>query len=211
MITDPALQWSITVLFTVTGLYSLIRIAIAGSSIDRTSNILHVLMSASMLSMPWSWGMTVPMSWQMIVFGLAALWYLALAVLKPTAEAGPGDGHHGSRGLLLYHAFMMAAMVWMAFAMERAMAGMHGGAEMPGMEMPEMGLSTLPIDSGTAAWASAVSITLAVLFTGAALWLAARWIAQIVRGGWAKHWLLVVDPAFSALMAAGMALYFFVS
>lgn len=208
MITEPVLQWSITVLFAVTGLYSLFRIAIAHSGIDRSSNILHLLMSVSMLSMPWSWGMAVPMYWQMAVFGLAALWYLALSVLKPTAEAGPGDGHHSSRGLLLYHAFMMASMVWMAFVMDRAMAGMSGGAEMPGMDMPGMDMSGMSVDSSWTAWTSAVSITLAVVFIMAALWLASRSAVQIARGAWARQRLLIVDPAFSALMAAGMALYF---
>lgn len=209
MITEPGLQWSITVLFAITGLYGLFRIAIARSGVDRVSNILHVLMSVSMLSMPWSWGMVVPMPWQMAVFGLAALWYLALAVLNPTAEAGPGDGHHSSRGLLFYHAFMMAAMVWMAFAMDRAMSAMHGGAEMAGMDMTEMGGLDMVGDSSWDAWASAVSITLAVLFTVAALFLVGRAIARIVRPAGARQWLLVVDPVFSALMAAGMALYFF--
>ncbi|MEJ2579706.1 MAG: DUF5134 domain-containing protein [Kineosporiaceae bacterium] len=147
MIDNDLVQWTLTVAFTATGLYSLARAVSAGNRDLRIGYAAHALMSAAMVLMAWSWWDRLPVTVYIAVFALATLWYAQLAVRSPAA-AGDRDaaGHHDGPGLLWYHAGMMAAMVWMAVVMAR-MAGsggdMTGSATAPapagGMDAATMG------------------------------------------------------------------------
>ncbi|TDS80484.1 DUF5134 domain-containing protein [Amnibacterium kyonggiense] len=169
---------------------------------DRISNLLHLLMSAAMAVMPYSWA--APALPQVVVFSAGAFWYAGAALFRPAADAGLGVGHgaHGRVAGLWYHAGMLLAMVWMAVAMIPASAGddAAGMAGMSGMgHAHAAGAGGL---TGDAPWALAISIALGALFAGAAVWLAGLLIREAAG---AAHRLEIADLTASTLMAAGMS------
>lgn len=168
MIDSPTLSWILTAVFAATGLWSLIRCvrSLAGAPVpgitDRVSCATCAVMSASMISMCWSWGMNVPAWPQMVVFALATVWFVALA------------GSPGLRSRLrqpvsgrlphIHNALMMAAVVWMIIAMPASMA-LGDGAP------PTMAATMIDLPVGTTGLAM-VSALLAAYFLLAALpWL----------------------------------------
>lgn len=148
----PLLAWSLTAVFTATGLWFLLRAAKGTSlvpggagyrevgtggagadeagAIDRVCSFAHALMSASMIAMAWQWGMSVPAWPQVLVFAVATAWFLWLTVRPlPRSSSGSGTHAHGSGPLAhLHHAVMMACMVWMLGPMAVMSAGPSGHA-----------------------------------------------------------------------------------
>lgn len=207
MVMNPALQWLLTFLFAVTGLYWVIRVFVGFSLVDRVNNFLHVTMGVVMLAMPWEWGMRIPTGLQMAIFGLAALWYAYFAFSRPDVDAGPLEAHHRGAVFLWYHAVMMGAMVWMAVRMPAVMGATGSGG--PGaMDMSGSGAAgswDMVLISTTEPWAAGVSTALAGLFVLASfaflMLLFPRRPAPGRGGGW-----LLTDLLASVLMAAGMSI-----
>jgi hypothetical protein len=195
----------ISVLFAVTGVGYLVRAVVGGSDgVGRVSDLLHVLMSVAMLSMPWGWGMVFPTTLQELVFGLATLFYVVLAV-RPTGSVDGHTSHHAGRGSLVFHALMMAAMVLMAVQMSGSMSA-GASMSMPGMDMSSG--SGSGVDTSGAAW-TVLGWVLVVFFATAAL----RYLMVLVRpigrgvrsigvGG------VRVNAALLLLMSVGTAIAF---
>ncbi len=203
----PTGDWLVSILFAATGIYYLVRVVIAISWIDRINNLTHVLMSIVMISMPWGWYSVFPASAQIVVFTLAALWYVFLALFRPGSEAALLAGHHSSSARLLwYHAFMMATMAWMAVAMSPSG---------PSMNMDTHGTTSMSMGSdgmtmtGSAPWAIVVSIVLGVVFAIAAAWFIVHLVIHAGRRASGPHPVLaILDVAAGAVMPSGMAVAF---
>jgi hypothetical protein len=182
-----------TIVFAVTGLYSLVRFAalVSGASADgdRVAELAHLLMSIAMIAMTWAYSGgpdTASGVVQIVVFGLIGVWFL-IRFARPGRCRGYGHGRRESA----YHLVMAGAMVWMVAAMpvlmsgvgmasmsagggahgdHGSMAGMEGMAGMSGANGPG-GLAAGGPMSGTPAWAVVVTLALIVLLVGAmALW-----------------------------------------
>lgn len=190
MITEFGLRWVLTVVFAGTALYSLFALVSSptrtGSRalprpVARVGYSLHVVMSVAMIAMAWPWGMSIPLVPQIIVFALAAGWFLVVAVVR---WRRPG-GEHDSRAALIAHAAMMGAMVWMLAVMPITMTT-GSGATGCSAHHAEMGHCTLPAESPSAqsipadsveslplaVWMAGIGI--AVGFTIAGLWWGAK-------------------------------------
>jgi hypothetical protein len=198
----------ISAVFALTGAGYLVRAVLGGASgIGRVSDLLHVLMSVAMLSMPWGWGMVFPTTLQEIVFGLATAFYVVLAISGPSGlgDAAPtAHAHHAGRGSLVFHAVMMAAMVLMAVQMSGSMTG--ASMSMPGMVMGSGAGGG--VDTSGTAW-TVLGWALAVFFGLAAL----RYLVALVRPVRAGERVLGAgavrtNAALLLLMSAGMAVAF---
>ncbi len=196
------------IVFSTLGIWFAGRVVTGRDVPDRVSNLLHLLMSGTMVAMPWSWA--VPALPQVVVFSAGAFWYAGVALFRPSSDAlvGAWHGAHGRVAGLRYHAGMMLAMVWMAVAMipaTAATANMNGVGGMAGMT--HASVTSGSAMTGDAPWALAVSIALGTAFAGAVVWLAGLLIREAV--GPARR-LEVADLAASTLMAAGMSYVFLV-
>lgn len=194
---SPQVSVLLTVAFTVTGLgYAGFALRSGGSPVARVGDLLHLLMSAAMLAMPWPWGMQVaPPMVQMLVFGLGAVFF---SILLVAGKRVAGHGHEGGRVVLGYHVVMMAAMVVMALLMQGGGSGAM--ASMPGMDMGSSigGLTMSPA-------LTAVSWLLVAVFVAAAVWMFVR----LVSAGRSAHPVLArAEDALLLMMSAGMALAF---
>lgn len=196
---SPAVSVILTIVFAVTGTGYLLRVVRgsgSGDGIGRMSDVMHVVMSMAMLAVPWSWGMTyLPPGLQMLVFGLATAFYLALFVAGPvSAEA---TDHHAGRATLAYHVVMMGSMIVMAVMM----SGMGSGGS---MSMPGMDMSGGATDMGGAtSWTRVASVVFAVVLAAGALWQLVRLVRPAHEHSGAR-----VDAALLLVMSAGMALAF---
>ncbi|MGW3966638.1 DUF5134 domain-containing protein [Amycolatopsis sp. NPDC005003] len=154
MIEATGLRWIVTVVFVAAGAFCLYRCVRQGPATSRVGDVLHVAMCAAMVAMVWPATMGLAGLPQVALFGFAAAWF-AVATVR--------GGAHGSRWHPGYHAVMMLAMVWMVFAMPRAMVGSGAATtmDMPGMEGMAM---ALPSAGGVPADVVIVALTLAIAF-----------------------------------------------
>lgn len=183
---SSTLSWTFTVVFTLTGVYSTVRLAELTSGIDRTGNRLaelsHLVMSLAMIAMAWAWtgDPSSPTGLlQIVVFGLFGIWFLARLTVPE------GDHSRANEG---YHLVTNAAMVWMVAAMPQIMGadtsapeaaahdGSDGMAGMAGMAGRAVPASTPPSAPG---WVVAVSGVFVVLLVAGAV----LWTSRIVRPG----------------------------
>lgn len=215
MIHDPALAWTFTILFVATGLVSLVALLRSHAWSDRGSYLAHVVMSAAMAIMPWSWSMSIPALVQVVVFTIAALWYVGLAVLRPRTHAGPeASRHHSSAGFLSYHAAMMAAMAWMSVLMTLMMGGSTSGthAHVSGMDMAGMDMSPQTIIElwNQPAWVIVITVGFVALFAAATIWF----LIELVRTPRSRLVRAPLSPLVQTLlnlfMAVGMGASFLV-
>lgn len=199
----------VTVLFAIVAAWSIVRLVVAYSWIDRVSNGLHVVMAVVMILMPWSAYAKLPAVAQIVFFSAAALWYVYLALFDPHAQAGPGEGHHRGPALLWYHAGMMASMVWMAIAMTPLTTSSMPGMSMSGMDMGS-GHSGAMAMTGSAQWAVSLSWVFGILFGLAAIWFIFRLgVLAVATDDFRGHaFIQILDSAASVLMAAGMGIAF---
>ncbi|MEJ2868062.1 DUF5134 domain-containing protein [Actinomycetospora sp. OC33-EN08] len=172
---SSSLSWVFTVVFVLTGAYSLVRLAELGSEPERTGSrvveLSHLVMSIAMVAMAWGWtgGPTSPSGLlQIVVFGFFTVWFLARAVRPTHGHSLVGEG---------YHLVMNAAMLFMVAAMPQIMGmdmsagedsggGHHHGGGTEGMgAMP-----TIP----TPWWATTLTWVFVVLLVAAAAWWAVR-------------------------------------
>ncbi len=180
---SSTLSWVFTAVFTLTGVYSLVRLGELASGSDRTGSrvaeLSHLLMSIAMIAMAWAWvggPSSVSGLVLIVVFGVFVVWFLGRLVWPAAGHPRVTEG---------YHLVTNAAMVWMVAAMPEIMAadmaavGGHdqssdGMAGMPGMGgMPGTGVGgSMP--SSTPVWATVVSWVFIVLLVAAAVFWATR-------------------------------------
>ena len=187
MIEATGLRWILTALFAAAGAFCLYRCSRQGSVASRIGDVLHAAMCAAMVAMVWPATMGVAGVGQVVLFGFAAAWF-AVATVR---------GAHESRWHLGYHAVMMLAMVWMVFAMPRAMVGSGAATtmDMPGMEGMAMALPSagggVPLDVVIVALTLAIAFCLAGTVFLARLVDAARAAPPSVRtAGWGADALM---------------------
>jgi hypothetical protein len=194
---SSSLSWIFTIVFALTGIYSLVRLAELASGSDRSGSrgveLSHLVMSIAMIAMAWALtgGPDTPGGvLQLVVFGLFTVWFLARLAMPAPGSTRIGDG---------YHLVMNAAMVWMVAAMpeimgmttggsaaDGGMAGMPGMASMPGMTMPGMDMPATAVGqagSATPVWVSVVSWVFVALLVGAAVLWAVRIARPAAVGG----------------------------
>ncbi|APU16045.1 DUF5134 domain-containing protein [Actinoalloteichus fjordicus] len=186
MVDGPLLRWLFTIGFAV-ALLGFLRQLVGrpadGPSLPaRISALAHVLMCAAMVAMTWPWGMSIPLTPQLVVFSLATAWFLALTVgrLRAGREQAAGPSAH------VHHTLMAAAMVWMLAIMPAAMtapssSGGHVHA-LAALGSPAEGITTLGAVS-VAPERLGLSALVAVLTGLIGLYLilsSLRWIAGAV-------------------------------
>ncbi|QUH02688.1 DUF5134 domain-containing protein [Saccharopolyspora erythraea] len=212
MVEALLLRWILTILFTGTALWSLRRLLAPACGVaDRISSAAHLLMSALMVAMAWPWGMAIPAAPQIVLFGLAALWFAFLAGNRRRT----GDHHgHGSPVLAhVHHALMMAAMVWMVATMPLLMTG-HSPDSGHGGHHHSLGASAAgiaaagPVPAGPPGPVVAVSVLLGAAFVVTALPWTARAL-DIGRGalrptGGAAPRIVAAESTCHAAMSFGM-------
>ncbi|NKY57018.1 DUF5134 domain-containing protein [Nocardia flavorosea] len=197
MITDPVLKWAAVTAFTVTAVYWAARSATRTATISsRLTAILHVVMSLAMLTMVWSRLPQIPTVGGMTVFAGAAV--VSLALLAARRE------HHLE---YIYHAGMMATMVWMYAVMDSTLIGgtsIHTGGESAhaghGSTMAMHTTMTMQPPS----WAAYLNLAIGLAY----LAVAATWIAHSYRGPAAAESAHRHAGAMQALMATATAAMF---
>ncbi len=192
--------WLTTVWFAVLGTAALVASLRSRTWLGRLSYGIHVLMCLAMAVMPWP-ALDVPAIGSILVFSAAALWYLGLALFRPSGSAGLGAGHHGSALLLGYHAVMMAAMVWMAALGSTMPAGVAHG--MAGMDPAHTLSQAVPV--GVPGWTAAPTLALAGIFAAASLWFVVALVRLPPGVGTRRPLPPVVEVLVSLGMALGMA------
>lgn len=186
MIAATGLRWILTTLFTVTTAFSLYRAirpgpAPAESTLPARLNLaLHAVMGAAMLAMLWPWGTTLPVVPQVVLFALAAAWFLLAAVLPTgTLRVSVGGGHPRLHSTL--HAVMMGATAWMLAVMSPPhMPTGRSGDGMPGMTTGDSG-STMSVSLHGAP--HTVAGLLSAFFVLTALWWLTRTFDTARRTG----------------------------
>jgi Domain of unknown function (DUF5134) len=134
MVHSAILSWILTIVFGLSGAWALFGCArpSADSTVadlaDRISCAAHALMGAAMIAMVWGWQTKAPGRLQVVVFGAAAIWFLALTVRPAFPSALPTA--MTLRLSNLHHALMMAAAVWMIVTTPASMP-MGTGRSMP--------------------------------------------------------------------------------
>jgi hypothetical protein len=184
MIEDTSLQWISTALFVFAAAYCIYAIANARRSTVRVDHVVHLAMCIAMIAMAWQWGMRIPTVPQGIFFVAATAWFAVSAARSRTSPIAESSDQHSHGPVLgLYHAAMMAAMVWMLAVMGGWLPGVSAhhesgdsstsGADMAGMDMAGMDMSShTQLAAPQPGWVSAVSIGLTVAFAAAAIvWL----------------------------------------
>lgn len=155
---------ALTVVFAVSGLYCLWRVASGrGRGIETVVDVNHVLMSPAMLLMLWLPSTPVITWLQIALFsGLALVFFRHLST---------SDGVTARTGALL-HGGMNLGMVWMLAVGLIGMAGMSGMSGMSGMEhMAGMG------HGGAQTWTGLLSWSVAGLLLLSAAW----WFGRALR------------------------------
>jgi hypothetical protein len=180
VISSVPLSVALTVLFALSGGYSLLRWAslragVAGHHGDQVAELSHVLMSLGMIAMVWAYGGGTGDAVQLIAY-LALSGYFLTRLVRGRTTGRPGCPAPG------FHLLMSGSMVWMVAAMPLLMAGSvagpSGGMQMDGMTMGGMtmggtdtGLDARPV-TATPGWAIALTwIFIAGLVLGAGFWL----------------------------------------
>ncbi|MFG1638162.1 DUF5134 domain-containing protein [Pseudonocardia alni] len=173
MISSLPLAWALTAVFAATGFYALARWAAAvserRSAAHRTAELAHLLMSAAMVVMTWTWYGSAGLWTQIVLFSVLGAFFLVTA--SRGVPCGPSGRVAGAA-----HALMAAAMVWMLAAMPLIMASPAeaaggGGAHAHHGGGAAMDMSGTARAAGPAGWAIAVTVTLcAVLLAAAGYW-----------------------------------------
>jgi hypothetical protein len=173
VISSLPLAWALTAVFAATGFYALTRWATAvserRSAAHRTAELAHLLMSAAMVVMTWTWYGSAGLWTQIVLFSVLGVFFLVTA--SRGVLCGPSGRVAGAA-----HALMAAAMVWMLAAMPLIMASPAeaaggGGAHAHHGGGAAMDMSGTARAAGPAGWAIAVTVTLcAVLLAAAGYW-----------------------------------------
>ena len=170
MIGDLALRWVVTGLFVLTAAECVLALVIKRRPWTWVvSHGLHFVMAVAMVVMAWPWGARVPSTGPAVFFLLAAITFVAMAVVVARTT--------GLRVRYGYHASMMLATGWMFAIMDARLfpvgSGARGAAQpdMSAMAGMDMAGPNMPASSGSPMWFSAVSWLGAVGFAvAAAFW-----------------------------------------
>lgn len=210
LIDDLALRWIVTALFGVSiAGYVYILVAQHGRRTSIVEHLLHLAMSLAMIVMAWPVGMGLPTGGPIVVFLLAALWFVGVAgrVCASTRDRLTNG----------YYAVMMTAMAWMYLVMNGSLPRQtdhspgHTPSGSPDVEMPGMDMSA-PETSWAATepgWITAVNWIATGGFAVAAVWWLYRYFADR-RTNPVPH---TAQPAHLVLlcqgfMAVGIAIMF---
>lgn len=205
---DNTLRWVVTALFAVSfAAYAYFLVAQRRRWTSAVSQVLHLAMSAVMISMAWGVGMTLPAAGATLGFLLGGAWFVGIAGRAPWA----GDGRLTS----YYYAVMMVAMAWMYVAMTGSLPGRSGHPGGDAMGMPSHGAAPASthaahhMSHGAPGWVSVVNWTAAVGFAAVAIYWAYRWTAR----RWTRLMpravpLTYAQIAAQTVTAAGTALMF---
>ncbi|BBZ71077.1 DUF5134 domain-containing protein [Mycobacterium paraseoulense] len=205
---DNTVRWLVTALFAVSfASYAYFLVAQRRCWTGVVSQLLHLAMSAVMISMAWGVGMSLPTIVAATCFLLGGAWFVGIAGRAPWAADGRLTNY--------YYALMMVAMAWMYGAMNGSWPGHPEHTGMDGMNMPAPSAASgvqhaahrLP--QAAANWVSIVNWAAALGFGAVAILWAYRWLAQ--------HWtrlmprtvrLTYAQIVTQAVTAAGTALMF---
>ncbi len=187
MIEATGLRWILTALFAAAGAFCLYRCVRQGPVTSRIADVLHAAMCAAMVAMAWPATMGFARVPLLVLFGCATVWFAVVAVR--------GAAAHGGRWQSGYHTVMMAAMVWMVFAMPRAMGGGAGTTDMSGHHGGSMAVASTA--GGAPADIAILAPALAAVFGVAGIAFLARAIdgARVARpsvrtAGWGADGLM---------------------
>ena len=217
MLEDGFLRWGLTALLLAGSLYAAFHAARKSPPAARVGFGLHAAMTTAMALM-----LTPGLHWpalpQILLFGLAAWWFVLRAVARQPLPAGrhvllpnPAQGRRAEtagRGTLLYNALTMAAMAYRLAAMDGPRGhGALAGSESAGLPFEAHHRGAVPVllpPGSLADWGSQSALVLAVAFgLSGALW------AFLLLRGLRPHGRRVSGDAFLELVGAGaMAVMF---
>lgn len=134
MLSDPVLQWALTLIFSATALYATVRLFADRKLLLIVGNVLHLVMSVVMVAMCWPWWSVLPAVPQTLFFSAGVVWFGAIAILQVRRRISRATVGGHSAWHQVAHAVMMLAMVWMILAMPSGTdatthAHHHGGLE----------------------------------------------------------------------------------
>ncbi|OQO93936.1 hypothetical protein B1813_05325 [Saccharomonospora piscinae] len=210
MIESLLLRWVLTGVFAaITVWCARVLLARPTRPAGRIDAACHVLMGLAMVAMTWPWGMTVPATPQVVLFGAACLWFASRVAFG--AERG---GAHAPRPRLAgtHHAVLMAGMAWMAVSMPGPLgapgsgSGGHHHASGGGAAL----MSAVAADAATTALLVG-HIVLGVVFVALCLpWLARAFDLgrRLPDPGAPRLGHVVADSTCHALMSFGMGVLF---
>ncbi|OZD10397.1 DUF5134 domain-containing protein [Rhodococcus sp. 05-2256-B2] len=228
MIADASLRWICTALFTFAAGWCLFRVVSASASSVRIGHGLHLSMCTAMIAMAWPWGDSVPLLPQGVFFSAATVWFTvsAFGIRSATKNSIAGASAHGSM-TNIYHAVMMAAMVWMLAVMAGGVPGTVAHHHTVDSVQTELHSHTTGMSAGAhanaapePAWVSAVSLAAALAFGAAAIiWLHRMFVVdqQVAMAPAGRRTgattlpgsrLETVSASSEVAMAAGMAIMF---
>jgi hypothetical protein len=136
------LRWLLTVVFGAATVWSasgrwVSRPGDPATGTDRISDLLHALLGIAMIVMVWPWGMAVPAGPQIVVFALATIWFLRLALVPPRSGAAIVRPRWS---LSLHHAVMAGTMLWLVATIPAVPSVLTVGMRShPQHQMPAMG------------------------------------------------------------------------
>ncbi|WP_406250303.1 DUF5134 domain-containing protein [Microbacterium sp. M] len=187
MVSDPVLQWVLTLAFTATAAYALLRLIVDRQPLLTVGNALHLVMSAAMVAMCWPWWTVVPSIPQLIVFASGAAWFAALTVLQSSRRVSHAALGGHSAWHQVSHAIMMLAMTWMVIVTPSGSTPAEDTHHHGGLDL----------------WASlsGVAITAALLTSGV-IFLVEFVLSLRGHRTWLGH---TGDVASGAAMSLGMA------
>jgi hypothetical protein len=185
----------------------------------RLNYSIHTLMALGMLGMVWH-HIQLPLFPQLLLFSIASFWFLLQAVSRHEFRLGCHD--RSERLSCLYHAAMLAAMVFMLTLPHSAVPQQHlivavqdtGHVSHTGHVLTA---APAPLHEANALWTQPTTQVLAVLFATAVLvWLLpwGRAAAKLqsrkepVMSKPARHRHLILDRTYEAGAALTMSLMF---
>jgi hypothetical protein len=145
----------------------------------RISTLLHFVMSLAMIVMAWSAGTHLPTIGPMVFFGVAAAWFVAMAITDAS-----GVRQRLTRG---YHAVMMTAMGWMFAAIHTGpSAGQSGhshghdahASSMHTLSTIDASSTELPPRISEPGWVTTVNGIAALGFAVATVYWLRRFVAE---------------------------------
>lgn len=132
MTSDPAVQWTLTVLFAASSIYSLWRLAGCRHVFTGLGHTLHLGMNLGMVAMAWPWWSRLPVVPQLVFFAAAAVFFASAAGWHAVDGLPSGEpvqqrwaGHHQDASVQAVHAVMMLAMVWAVAVMSPVQGAAH--------------------------------------------------------------------------------------
>ena len=118
MFTDPVVQWTFTILFSLLTAYSVLRVFLDWSRpLQAIGHVLHAVMAAIWQGWHGRGGRRFPVPPQLVFFVIAAIWYVIMLALQASRRVSRRllGGHSAWHQAV--HVVMMLAMVWMVAVM----------------------------------------------------------------------------------------------